>query len=690
MRLSRPRSPWIASLAISLLGGVAWAQPEEAEISEEAGEAEIIEIVEDEPVIITDKRPRETAGERVIEAPALSVLPRRTAEDLLRAVPGLLVVQHGAEGKGHQLYLRGFDAVHGSDVEIRVAGVPLNEWSNIHGNGYLDLGLVLPEAVTQLKAAKGVSSVAQGPFATAGSVAFELGVERPMRGARISHQIGDTGRHRLMALWAPADRPTADFVAAEAMIDGGFGARRGARRAMATGQWTLWRQGGDRLILAAAGYGARFELPGAVRLDDVEAGVIGPYDAYSAVNDGGSDRALVSLRHEALVGAGALSAELYGRWRSLRLDEHFTGWVEDPTFGDRRRQREQTWGGGGRVRLSRPLTSGLVLKLVAEGRVDEISQSERQIRTGRPDSASAGEVSEGPLRRSYALSQRHLGLGAALRWVPTADLQVEAGLRVDGFSVSARDRLDAAEGQDVAGAPLPRLSLGWGLAEGWRLLAAGGRGVRAPEGQGAISGDLAVTLVDHGEVGLRWAPWSSVEVGATGFGVWVDREALFDHVSGRTVERGASRRYGVEGELRWQPTASVEAVGDLTWTDARLVDGGGPVPGAPTFLATARLSLAPPEGLRGSLLATWLGPRPLAYGAEARAAHVIDAAVGWWASWWALDLQVQNLLDAQWYEGVYTFASWWDTSAPRRQLPTVHGIAGAPRMIRLMLTLRGE
>ena len=80
------------------------------------------------------------ASQRVIDARELSVAPRRrSADTMLRMVPGVLLSQHGAEGKGQQLFLRGFDAAHGTDVEVLVAGIPVNELSNIHGQGWFTL-----------------------------------------------------------------------------------------------------------------------------------------------------------------------------------------------------------------------------------------------------------------------------------------------------------------------------------------------------------------------------------------------------------------------------------------------------------------------------------------------------------------------------------------------------------------------
>jgi iron complex outermembrane receptor protein len=140
---------------------------------------------------------------RVVSARDLALTPHKNADDLLRVVPGLYQSQHGSEGKGQQYFLRGFDAIHGADLAIRVGGVLLNEQSNVHGQGYADLGVVIPEVVTGVVARKGPFELGDGWFATAGAIDLTLGAEE--RGHRVGYTLGSTNRHQVVALTAPHD-----------------------------------------------------------------------------------------------------------------------------------------------------------------------------------------------------------------------------------------------------------------------------------------------------------------------------------------------------------------------------------------------------------------------------------------------------------------------------------------------------
>jgi hypothetical protein len=81
--------------------------------------------------------------------------PVRTTQDLLRNVPGLFIAQHAGGGKAEQIFLRGFDIDHGTDINITVDGMPVNMVSHAHGQGYADLHFVIPETVESCQFWKG-------------------------------------------------------------------------------------------------------------------------------------------------------------------------------------------------------------------------------------------------------------------------------------------------------------------------------------------------------------------------------------------------------------------------------------------------------------------------------------------------------------------------------------------------------
>lgn len=89
---------------------------------------------------------------------------------LLKTVPGLVVTVHSGEGKANQYLMRGYNLDHGTDLATFVDGIPVNEPSHAHGQGYTDLNFLIPELAGGLEYTKGTYYAAQGDFAGVGSV----------------------------------------------------------------------------------------------------------------------------------------------------------------------------------------------------------------------------------------------------------------------------------------------------------------------------------------------------------------------------------------------------------------------------------------------------------------------------------------------------------------------------------------
>jgi outer membrane cobalamin receptor len=85
-----------------------------------------------------------------------------SSQEILRKVPGLFIGQHAGGGKAEQIFLRGFDIDHGTDIAISVDGMPVNMVSHAHGQGYADLHFVIPETVEKIDFGKGRIMLVKG------------------------------------------------------------------------------------------------------------------------------------------------------------------------------------------------------------------------------------------------------------------------------------------------------------------------------------------------------------------------------------------------------------------------------------------------------------------------------------------------------------------------------------------------
>ncbi len=647
-------------------------------------------------VTVARTRPQpETASTARIGTRELTSAPRRNAEEVLRQVPGLTLVQHGSEGKGHQFFLRGFDAIHGADLELSVDGMPLNEWSNVHAQGYLDLAIVIPELIRELVVTKGPFTLEQGAFGMAGSVDYQLGVPDDDTGLRASYTAGTTNRHRVFVGYSPRGEGGHQFVGLEATHDDGFGSNRALNRVTLNGRVRLLElDGGGTLHLTGLGGYSAFELPGTLRNDDVEAGLRDFYGTYDALARGRSARGLVALSYDREGDDSELHLSAYGGFRRLDLRENFTGFLIDPNDGDRREQRHEAWSFGLSGTHVLQVADRFALRTALGVRGEAFSQ--RESRIGR-------DLEPLEVRRDLQAVQLITFGYAGLRWTPLRQLRIDVGARLDLIHVSARDALDnEARGGATLAVASPRLTASWRPSDAWKLTLAYGRGFRPPEARSFSSfdpgragvgeelfrgGDPVATVSDAIEAGVRWEPISAVEVSLSGFATFIERESIFDHVSGVNLELNGTRRIGAELVVQSSPVPWLSLGADVTIVDARFTASGDRVPLAPRLVSGLRAAVTHETGFRAGLRVLAVASRPLPHGAGGATLLMTDATLGYHWQRLRLDLEVENVLNRQLREGEYHYASHWRPGEPASEIPVLHTTAGPPVNARLTIAV---
>lgn len=607
-------------------------------------------------------------------------------------VPGVTLVQHGSEGKGYQFLVRGFDAAHGADFAVRVEGVPMNEWSNVHAQGYLDLGFLIPELVASVRVTKGPFTLEQGAFAMAGSADYQLGVEEGTRGLRAAYTVGSTNRHRGVVTYSPEQGGSHDLIASETLHDEGFGSQRRISKGSVLARRELAHSEHGELSLLTGASLARFELPGVLRDDDYQAGRVGLRDSYTTTSRGASMRALTALSYAQHGPRHQLRGVAYAGLRRLQVLENFTGYLLDPLHGDFRLQQQDAVSFGANLRLTTTL-SQLVEASVGLGVMgDGLEQ--------RQDHVDAEGRPRGRERALDAIQTlTHALLGVSLR--PTAALRLDAGARLDVAHVRVRDGL---AGDALATGTLPAVSprsvLEWRVSEQLRVVAAYGRGFRPPEARAFTSfvpaevglsddrldgGEPAMTTSDSFELGARFRASRYLSAQASAFATFIARESVYDHVSGLNIELNGTRRMGAELSLRSNPSEILTLTADATVVDARFVASGNPVPMAPGLFGGARAVLGGERGFRAGLRFLAVAPRHLPYGARSSTLSQLDVTAGHRWERWQLELEVENVLNQPNRQGEYHYASHWQRSQPISQLPALHFGAGPPLNARLTL-----
>lgn len=627
----------------------------------------------EDDLVIEGERTEDTATARHLDRDTIEAMPGRSADDLLRAMPGLHRSAHGGHGKAYQYFLRGFDAVHGADIAVDVEGVPLNEVSNVHAHGYLDLHFLPGVLVQGVSLWPGSARAEAGDFAVAGAASFELGLAQT--GATLRTGVGSDQSIEATLSWRPDSAGPGTFLVADAEQGEGVGEGRAWRqlRAAAGHEGTLGRARVRGWLLA---YDGTFESPGVLREDDLASGEVDFYDAYPGSGGGQSRRVLGAVQARSGTAAHTWQATAWGGWRDFAVQQNFTGWYEDETHGDGSLQSYTAWTGGASGSGWWRLRPGLAASAGADGRLDLLSQEEDAV---EPDGTVWAQEA------SLSALQGSLGGWASVRARPAPWLLVEPGGRAALLLIQPEDAT-------LSWAPVlaPKLSATLFPDAAVAGFAAYGRGFRSPDARGVGDGGRApVARSDSAELGIASDAHKVVSVQAAGFATRVSDEIVFDHIAARYLTTGTTRRLGVTTTITGRPLDTLRVEGELTWSDGRYTASGDLIPYAPRLLVvggvyTERLPLGQTT-LTSGLRAWALGPRPLPDGFASDTAAVADVTATLRWRRWAATVEVDNVLGTQWQDGTFIYASRWDQDAPRAELPVHHFTAGAPRVARLSL-----
>lgn len=672
--------------------------------SDAAPAAEVVPTAERE-VVVRGELPPRSASEVRRDRRVLGAAPHQTASDVLLAVPGVFVTQHSGQGKAHQIFFRGFDAAHGQDIELWVAGAPVNEVSNVHGQGYADLHFAMPEVVRAVVARPAAYDPRQGDFAVAGSMEIDLGVEEP--GLTVKASVGSFGTRRGFLAYRPAEASERTFAAAELQQTDGFGAARAARRASGLGQAELALGGDTSLTLMASTYAARFGSAGVVRLEDVQSGAIDHFGTYDSDQGGHSSRSqVVATVRRSTRDFDLVLAPFFVR-RSLVLRSNYTGYLLDPLLGDSTQQTNESSTIGARASLRRRLTllsprdaleAGLLL------RSDWVEQAQRRL----------SSVDDAVTRTEVDATVRATNVGAYLdaELHPIRRVALRGGLRGDALSFTAMDR--AAGGSAPNGAVVGATRSAQGTHVGAKgtldvavlpgLVATAnyGEGFRSPQARSLGDGERTpFTQVSSQEIGLRFRNGARLSAALAGFRTTLSDDLVFDEVTAQNRAVPGTLRLGVVGDVLAQPNDWFTSALGFTVTRATFREAGGPyragdrVPFAPEVVVRADLSAQRALGrfaereLVGRLGAgaQYLYRRPLPFGELGSDVMLLDVVASARLRELELTLEVMNLLDREWNDGEFVYASNFRRGATASEIPVRHVTAGAPRSLLLSLTL---
>ncbi|WP_442846817.1 TonB-dependent receptor [Leeuwenhoekiella sp. H156] len=619
----------------------------------------------------------------------LRLNPVKSSQEILRKVPGLFIGQHAGGGKAEQIFLRGFDVDHGTDVAISVDGMPVNMVSHAHGQGYADLHFVIPETIENIDFGKGAYYADKGNFNTAGYV--DLRLKESLDASSISLEAGQFNTSRLTGMFnlTDDDRHSA-YVASEMYLtDGPFDSPQNFNRFNVLGRYTYTNLNADKITLTASHFQSKWDASGQIPQRAVDQGLIGRFGAIDDTEGGQTSRTNLSLQHlKNLEHDAVLKTNAYVAHYDFELYSNFTFFLEDPVNGDQIKQQEDRFLAGLQSVYSRhylPLGEGTFNYDSGVGfrydNVDEVSLSRTLNRQTILERLALGDVDE---LNAFGFINTEF---------KTGKFSFKPAVRLDYFKFDYYNKLtETYDNQSESKIAFsPKFNTFFSASKNWQLFLKTGIGFHSNDSRVVIAnnGEEILPAAYNLDLGTLVKPIDRLALNATLWTLFLDQEFVYVGDAGIVEPSGKTRRMGLEVGARYQVLDWLYLYSDANYTYARSTeepDGEDYIPLAPKFTSAGGLSVDNLSGFSGSLGYRWLGDRAANEDNSivAEGYFVTDFNLNYSIKNWTLGIIVENLFDVDWNETQFaTESRLFNEPAPVEE---IHFTPGTPFYLRGKLT----
>lgn len=590
----------------------------------------------------------------------LNKFPVNSAQDLLRKVPGLFIAQHAGGGKAEQLFLRGFDADHGTDVSVNVDGMPVNIVSHAHGQGYSDLHFVIPETINNIDFGKGAYYTDRGDFCTAGYVDFQTYTR--LKNSIIKLEAGSFNTKRIMGMFNIIDDPEHRknfYVATEYnYTDGPFDVKQNFSRLNVFAKYNQWFNDNDYLNVQFSTFNSSWNASGQNPERAINEGIIDRWGSIDPTEGGSTSRTNVQINFKHIISPSE-HIEAMG-WYSkynFNLYSDFTFYLNDPINGDEIQQKDGRNIYGTELKHvknfvlpkgSIELASGIGFRNDDIGTLQLNHVYHRDLLLDKKMDVTGVET--------------NLHAYSGLIW-KTGKWTVNPGLRLDYFIFNMHDLLDQEQilvVQSSNGTRLsPKLNFSYAANDKVMWLLKTGMGFHSNDMRVAIPQKENTLPYSIGaDFGARLHPFKSLIITPTIWYLFLQQEFVYVGDDAVVEPSGKSRRYGVDLGIRFQPLQNLYINADINYSHARFIDepkGADYVPLAPVLTSTGSVNWDFLQGFSIGLQYRYLGGRPALEDNSIRttAYFVNDLILSYNAAKWGTNLQVNNLLNVKWNEAQF-------------------------------------
>lgn len=612
-------------------------------------------------VVITanNKNPYKAISETDIKLRGVS-----NSQEVLRIVPGLFIGQHQGGGKAEQIFLRGFDNDHGTDINMSVDGMPINMVSQAHGQGYADSHFIIPETIESTSYQKGMYNAEKGDLAVTGFVNFNTA--NAISSNMVKVEAGQYDTYRLMGmvnlLGEKAKANTQSWYAASEYrySDSYFDNPQHFKRFNFFTKYHGKLNDKNWLTLTASTLYSKWKASGQIPESAVNDGTVGFYGAIDPNEGGITSRSNVNAQLlTTLPNNDIIKNQLYYSRYKFDLHTNFTFYLVDTVNGDEIRQREarNIYGYNGSY-----LHDGYIgdTKVTTEAginaRLDMTTNSELSNTVNNfivINPFKLGDITE-------------LGTGAFVNetFQFSSKFSLNAGLRFDQFYYKYNNKLASDSTLNGVGVYTannniisPKLNFYYQATDKIQLYLFLGKGFHSNDTRVVVAEKGLQTLpAAYGtDLGTVFKPAKNLLFNAALWYSYLQKEYVYAGDGGSVEFSGRTRRIGFDFSGRYQPVNSLYFDADVNYAHGRSLDdpkGENYIPLAPVWSSTGGITYIFKDGFNGSLRYRWLGDRAANedYSLRAEGYFINDLVLNYTKKKYEIGLTINNLFNVKWKE----------------------------------------
>lgn len=590
----------------------------------------------------------------------LDLKPVRNTQELLRLVPGLFIAQHAGGGKAEQIFLRGFDNDHGTDILVTVDGLPVNMVSHAHGQGYADSHFIIPETINNIDFGSGPYYTQKGNFNTSGYVSFCTFNNLPA--SRIQVEAGRYNTFRTLAmidlLKKNKDKQSAYIAGDFYYTDGPTINKQNFNRFNIFGKYNLSISKRTQMTASLSGFKSKWDASGQIPERAVADGTIQRFGSIDPSEGGNTERynANLVLTHTFPNGMKWENQAFYSR-NIFSLFSNFTFYLIDPVNGDEINHREKRNLFGYLSTLTHKKSLGaanLTTTYSAGIRYDATTNVlANNIKRRFLSYTTLGDIKES---NSFAFIQEQL---SSRKWL------IDAGVRFDYLHFDYQQKLNLpqlpAQGKSILS---PKLNIQYTVNSKIQLYTKFGKGFHSNDTRVVVAneGREILPAAYGADIGLFLKPTDKLFINLAAWYLYLQQEFVYVGDAGVIEPSGKTRRQGIDMIARYQLTDKLFANLNINFTKPRTIGeskGEDYIPLAPTATSTGGLYYKVKQGLNGGISYRVIKNRPANEDNSiiAKGYFVMDASLNYTRPKYELGLAIENLLNTEWNEAQFATES---------------------------------